>query len=321
MKNKPIIIIAGDPNSIFFEIFFKAYKKKRYNSSIILICCKKLFFDQSKFFRFKKKFEIIEPDQIQNKKNYYNHLNIININFTKNSPKYNKSKTTIDYLNKCFKVAFQLNSMGVSNKIINGPINKKNFLKKNFFGITEYISGHFKKKKTGMLIYNKKLSVCPLTTHIPVKLIPKYITKKLISNKIEMIDLFFKKYFNKKPKIAVTGLNPHCESISKFNEDEKIIPPVIKKKIKKGINVKGPFPADTIFLKENRKKFDVIIGMYHDQVLGPLKTLIEYDAINITMGLPIIRVSPDHGPNTLMFKKNKSNPLSLIRALEFLDKK
>jgi 4-hydroxythreonine-4-phosphate dehydrogenase len=77
--------------------------------------------------------------------------------------------------------------------------------------------------------------------------------------------------------------------------------------------------ADTIFLKNNRKKFDLIIGMYHDQVLTPMKTLFEYDAINITIGLPFIRVSPDHGPNESMLGKNKSNYLSLFNSIKFLD--
>ena len=123
-----------------------------------------------------------------------------------------------------------------------------------------------------------------------------------------------------KPKIAVTGLNPHCESILKFNEDNKIILPLIKS-LKNKVNIKGPYPSDTIFLKNNRKKFDVIIGMYHDQVLGPIKTLYEYDAINITLGLPFLRVTPDHGPNIQMIGKNLSNPISLIKALSFLDKR
>ena len=73
-------------------------------------------------------------------------------------------------------------------------------------------------------------------------------------------------------------------------------------------------------MKKNRNSFDVIIGMYHDQVLTPIKTLYEYDAINITLGLPFLRVSPDHGPNTSMIGKNKSNPISLIKAINFLDK-
>ena len=85
--------------------------------------------------------------------------------------------------------------------------------------------------------------------------------------------------------------------------------------------MKGPFPADTIFLQKNRRNFDVILGMYHDQVLTPIKTLFEYNAINITMGLPFLRVTPDHGPNEKMFGKNQSSPQSLIQALKFLDNK
>ena len=204
--------------------------------------------------------------------------------------------------------------------LINGPISKKTFLKKKFLGITEYISNNFKKKNIGMLIYNKKLSVCPLTTHLPLKNVSKNITKKLISEKIDLIDNFYRKKLGIEAKIGVTGLNPHCESVNSFNEDEKIIPLIIKNKRKKGINVTGPYPSDTIFLKKNRKKFDVIVGMYHDQVLTPMKTLFEYDAINITLGLPFTRISPDHGPNESMLGKNLSNPLSLIKAIKFLEK-
>ena len=204
-------------------------------------------------------------------------------------------------------------------KFINGPISKKYFLKKEFLGITEYISEKFLTKKTCMLIFNKKLSVCPLTTHLPLKIVSKKITKKNIINKVTLIDNFYKKNLKFKPRIAILGLNPHCESVHAYNEDEKIIQPSIKY-LKKKYNVSGPYPADTIFLKNNRKNFDVIVGMYHDQVLTPIKTLYEYDAINITLGLPFIRISPDHGPNETMMGKNLSNPLSLLRAIKFLDR-
>ena len=170
-----------------------------------------------------------------------------------------------------------------------------------------------------MLIYNKFLSVSPLTTHIPIKSVAKKITKKDIINKILLLNKFYKKNFKLTPKIAVTGLNPHCESRSLFDEDKQIIKPSINKLKKKNLLIEGPFSADTIFLKKNRNRFNLIIGMYHDQVLTPLKTIYEYDAINITVGLPFIRVSPDHGPNEKMMGKNLSNPLSLIRSLEFLD--
>ena len=87
---------------------------------------------------------------------------------------------------------------------------------------------------------------------------------------------------------------------------------------KKNIKIEGPFAADTIFLKEQSNKYDIIIGMYHDQVLTPIKTLFGFEAINITLGLPFIRISPDHGPNVKMLGKNKSNPESLIQAINFL---
>ena len=170
-----------------------------------------------------------------------------------------------------------------------------------------------------MIIYNNKLSVCPLTTHLPIKYVSKKISKLEIINKVKLINKFWKEKFNKQVKIGVTGLNPHCESTDSFNEDKNIILPAIKKLQKLKYNIEGPLAADTIFLKNNRKKFNLIIGMYHDQVLTPIKTLVEYDAINITVGLPFIRVSPDHGPNESMLGKNKSNYHSLLNSIKFLD--
>ena len=187
--------------------------------------------------------------------------------------------------------------------------------------MTEYIAKNFNQKKFAMLIYNDDLSVCPITTHLPLKLVSKKITKKLIKEKIIIIDNFYTKILRFKPKIGVVGLNPHCESVLEFNEDNKIVLPAINSLKKKNIKVSGPYPSDTIFMKNNIKKFDVIVGMYHDQVLAPIKTLYEYNAINITIGLPFFRVTPDHGPNEIMVGKNKSNPMSLIKAISFLDKR
>ena len=208
----------------------------------------------------------------------------------------------------------------ITNKFIN-VLSLKIFFEAKVSGITEYLAHRTKTKNFAMLIYNKDLSVCPLTTHLPLKKVSKYINKEIIKKKIKLLDIFFKKYLKQKPRIAVTGLNPHCESIDAFNEDEKIIKPTIKSLSKLNYKVFGPFAADTIFLKKNRENFDIIVGMYHDQVLTPIKTLFEYNAINITLGLPFLRISPDHGPNEKMIGKNKSNPLSLIKALTFLDSK
>ena len=204
----------------------------------------------------------------------------------------------------------------IGSALINGPISKKHFLKGKFNGITEYLSN--KTKSNGnevMLIYNKSLSVSPITTHIPLKDVSKKIETNTIVKKIKIINNFFKSKLKKTPKFAITGLNPHCESNFYNSEEKKIIKPAIKKAQKLKIKVKGPYPADTLFIKKNLKKFDVIIGMYHDQVLSPMKTLFNFDAVNVTLGLPFIRMSPDHGPNNEMLGEKKSYPNSLREAL------
>ncbi len=321
MKNKPIIIVNGEPNSVFIEILLKTLKHKKFKSPIILISSLKLIINNLKKINYKKKINIIHIEDIKNKKLKNNSLNLINVELGVNH-NFNKiSDQSKVFIKKTFNIGLDLINNNYSHKLINGPISKKNFLDNKFPGITEYISNRENVKKFAMLIYNKELSVCPLTTHIPLKKVSKFVTRKNIFQKINLIKSFFKKYRSINPRIAVLGLNPHCESTDAFSEDEKIIKPAVKSLSKLGIKISGPHPADTIFLKNNRRKYDVILGMYHDQVLTPIKTLYEFDAINITLGLPFLRISPDHGPNEKMLGKNLSNSLSLFRAMEFLDKK
>jgi len=315
---KPIIIVAGEPNSIFFELFFKVIKKK-IKSPIILIASEKLILKQAKILKKKIKLNIVNESEILKKKNNLKKINLINVDFNQSSAFDKITIKSNDYINRCFKKAIKLLKNNVTNKFINGPISKKTFLKKKYNGVTEYIADKTNTKNFAMIIYNKNLSVCPLTTHLPIKYVSKKINQLEIFNKVKLVNKFWKEKFNKQVKIGVTGLNPHCESIDGFNEDKRIILPTIKKLKNLRYNIEGPLSADTIFLKNNRKKFDLIIGMYHDQVLTPIKTLFEYDAINITLGLPFIRVSPDHGPNESMLGKNKSNYLSLLNSIKFLD--
>ena len=318
-KFKPIIIVAGEPNSIFLEIFFKALKKN-YSSPLILISSYKVLLLQMKKLKYKKKIRLLKPEKLSKYKLNNKSINLIDVKYNVSKPFDKISSRSNAYIKKSFDLAFKIINTGITNKFINGPISKKSFLKKKYLGITEYIANKYKVKKKGMLIYNKKLSVCPVTTHLPLRLVSKEINKTNIKEKIKLLNDFYQKYLSLKPKIGIAGLNPHCESIEKFNEDEKIIKPLIKKMKNEGYKIYGPYPADTIFLNNNRKNFDVILGMYHDQVLTPIKTIFEYDAINITLGLPFIRISPDHGPNEKMMGKNLSNPLSLIKAINFLDK-
>ena len=319
MKFSPIIIVSGEPNSIFFEIFLKSMKNNKFKSPIILIASKDLLNKQIKFFKSKikikelnyknKKLDNIKPNSIY----------LIDVKYDQKNLFDKISINSKNYINKCFEIALEILNTKITKKLINGPVSKKFFLNKKYPGITEYLAQKTKSKNVAMIIFNKTLSVSPLTTHLPIKYIVKRITILEIEKKVKILNSFWINRFKKKPKIAITGLNPHCESLDEFNEDDKIIKPSVIRLKKQKYNISGPFPADTIFLKKNRSKYNIIIGMYHDQVLTPIKTLFEYDAINITVGLPFIRVSPDHGTNEKMVGKNLSNPLSLIRSIQFLD--
>ncbi|MDB9979110.1 4-hydroxythreonine-4-phosphate dehydrogenase PdxA [Candidatus Pelagibacter sp.] len=320
MDCKPIIIVGGEPNSIFLEIFYKSLKSNRYKSPLIIICSKRLLLEQMKKLGFNFKINTINKtfskfNELNNKQ-----INLINIDYKFTNCFEKISNKSNNYIRKSFDVALEVINRNKLTKFINGPISKKHFLKGKTLGVTEYLAKKTKRSNNVvMLIFNKKLSVSPLTTHLPLKSVYKNLSRKKINTHVKLIADFYELNFDKKPKIAITGLNPHCESNFEDSEEEKIIIPAIKKLQLKNFKVNGPYPADTIFIKENLKKYDVIIGMYHDQVLSPMKALFNFDAINITLGLPFVRISPDHGPNSSMLGKNQSNPKSLIQALKFLD--
>ena len=315
MKNKSIVIICGDPKSTFNEILIKTLKNKiskNIKSPLIIIGSKKLL--EKEFKKFKAKVRLHEfKDQASLLKN-----NVYIIDVPLEQKKISLTKKN-EYISKSFKIGLNLLKKN-SFALINGPISKTTFLKGKFNGITEFLAFKTRSLNEVMLIFNKKLSVSPLTTHIPINEVAQKIKKKIIINKIKNINDFYKKYLGFKPNIAITGLNPHCETFVGKNIEKTEILPAIKFLKKKKIKILGPFSADTIFLKNNREKFDVIVGMYHDQVLTPMKTIFGFDAINITIGLPFVRITPDHGPNYKMFGLYKSNPDSLIQAFNFLSK-
>ena len=324
MKIKPIIIVAGEPYSIFLEIFFKVFKSnfyKKYKQPIILIGSKNLVKMQMKKMNFNFKINLLEKNFIKNLSINNKKINLIDVELNFKKPFGKISIKSSKYIKECFKIALELMKNKVGLALINGPISKKHFLKGKFKGITEYIAIKTNKKNSeAMLIYNKNLSVSPITTHLALKDVTKNLSKNKIVKNVAIINNFYKNKLKKIPKFAITGLNPHCESNYFNSEEDKIIKPAIKILQKRKLKVKGPFAADTLFIKKNIKKFDVIIGMYHDQVLTPVKTLFNFNAINITLGLPFIRISPDHGPNNEMLGQKKSDPTSLKEALIFLKK-
>ena len=317
MNTNYILIVLGEPYSVFSEIIGKYFSKyKKHKKKVILIGNIKLLKSQLK----KLDYRITLKEIKDYKQAKIGHINIINIKFNYKAVFDKITSSSNKYINDSF-----FKSLDIINKsknkciLINGPVSKKTFLNKKYLGITEYLATKTKTKNEVMLIYNNKFSVLPLTTHIPLKYVAKKITKRKIVKSILLLNNFYKKISKKDPKIAVLGLNPHCETIDDFSEEDKIINPSINILKKKKIKIYGPFPADTFFLKQNIKKFNTVVGMYHDQVLTPIKTIFEFDAINITLGLPFIRISPDHGPNSNMVGKNLSNPSSFAYSMKFAE--
>ncbi len=315
---KKILLISGDPNSINSELIYKSLKKlsKNKKKKIYLISNFKLLKSQLKKLNFKLNISTVKniAQEVKNQ-----NIKLIDIKLKFKDPfrvnQKEASKFVIKSLNLANDIALNNSDVG----IINCPIDKKLLKKKT--GVTEYLSIKSKVKtdEEAMLIRSEKLAVCPITTHIDIKNISKKINQQMIIKKINTINHWYKQNFKKKPKFAVLGLNPHNAELRAESEERKIIIPTINKLKKKGFLIKGPLVADTIFINEY-KKYDVIIGMYHDQVLTPFKTIFKFDAINITLGLKYLRVSPDHGIAKNLINKKKGNPTSLNKCLDFVNK-
>ena len=318
---KPIAIIAGEPNSISSEIIFKSWKlrKQFIHKPLFIIGSVKLLNIQKKKLNYQVKLKRINKNfKISDLKS--NELPVYDIEYKQKKSFEKISKKSNKYILKCFGQALQLVKSKKILGFINCPISKVSLFQKKHQGITEFLS-----KKSGnsgnevMLIYNKKLSVSPITTHIPLNQVSLKINKSKIINKVKIINSFYKKIFNKKPNFAILGLNPHNFSSSKKSEEKKIISSAIKSLMRFKIKVSGPIPTDSSFMVFKRHKFDVIVGMYHDQVLTPFKALYNYNAINITLGLPYIRISPDHGVAENITGKKIASPRSLIESIKFFN--
>ena len=314
---KKIVILAGDPNSINTEIIFKTWKKL--NKSIKRRICVVGSFDlinkQFKILKFNVKLNKLNniEDKIDIKK-----INIFNIDLKFIDPFKVSKISAMNYVKNSLNFVHKLSSKELINGFINCPINKSILPKEN--GVTEYLAKKCKIKKDTevMLIKSKNFSVVPLTTHINISQVSKKITANLIKKKINTYNNWFKKIYNKKPKIGVLGLNPHNSELRKTSEEYKVIRPTIRYLKKKGFKIEGPLVADTVFI-DSFKNYNVIFGMFHDQVLSPFKSLFKFEGINITLGLKYWRASPDHGVAINLIKKNKSNPSSLLECVYFFN--
>jgi 4-hydroxythreonine-4-phosphate dehydrogenase len=317
---RPIIIILGEPNSISSEIFLKSLNYiKKTKLNFIIIGNYSLLEKQANYLDFKinVKFKLSEINSLENVK-----FNFINVDYKQSKPFNLKTNNSDTFVKKCFEHAVILLKKKLAIGLINLPINKSKFTKNKYKGITEYIADKTNNRnKENMLLFNENFSVLPLTTHIPLKKVYKEISYKKIEKACKNINNFYLKTIKRKKfKIGILGLNPHNgENGYIGNEEKKIIIPAINK-LKKKYPIIGPLSPDTSFLQREKLQIDVLIGHYHDQILTTFKTKFDFNAINITIGLPFIRISPDHGIGTGIIGKGMANPKSFKKAVKFFSK-
>lgn len=210
---------------------------------------------------------------------------------------------------------------GLVNAIVTAPINKTamRLIEEDFLGHTEFLARASKAKAFAMMFVSERLKVTLTTIHLPVKKISQAIKKSTVLEKIKLTNLFLKKYFKiKKPKLGVCALNPHGRETGTEDEDE--IRPAVRQAVRQGIVALGPLSADQLFHDAYEGRFDAVISMYHDQGLAPFKMIAFRDGVNVTLGLPFVRTSPDHGTAFDIAYRGKANPASFLSALKLAEK-
>ncbi len=210
---------------------------------------------------------------------------------------------------------------GQTAGVVTNPIHKAALYDIGFNhpGHTEFVADLCGKGETPiMMLAAKELRVVPLTVHIPLKDVPNAVTKELIIEKIQIMDKALRDDFKiTHPRIAVAGLNPHAGEDGKIGlEDQEVVAPALAELKAQGIEVSGPHPADTLFHEEARVHYDIALGMYHDQALIPLKTLDFHGGVNVTLGLSVVRTSPDHGTALDIAGQGIARADSLINAIK-----
>jgi 4-hydroxythreonine-4-phosphate dehydrogenase len=225
-------------------------------------------------------------------------------------------RSSIGYIDR----ALAMIAKGEADCLVTAPINKANVRAAGFGGFeghTEYLAEKTLTKDYAMMFVGKRLKITLVTRHIALKDVPEDITREKVLKAIMLTRRSLERYFHiRSPKIAVAGLNPHAGEGGIFGKEEiSVIAPAAEKARGLGAAVSGPLPPDVVFYEALRGRFDAVIAMYHDQGLIPFKTLYFKDGVNMTIGLPFVRTSPDHGTAFDIAGKGKADPSSMMEAL------
>ena len=303
MKNKKILITLGDYNGIGPKVIENALNDSKIKKLDI-----SLIGDRSIINKLDIKNDKIEFIYRTNK-----------IVFNPGRPTVHSGRASLDYLHH----SIELIKNGKASKLVTGPISKEAIQKagSKFKGHTDLLQSAFGITNVIMAFWSKKMKVSLSTIHIPLDQVLESISSELLVKQLEIIDSFFIKTLGYKPKIGLCGINPHAsENGTIGNHDLQITVPAVEKAKKKKINVSGPYPSDTLFIKKNLKIFDVFHAIYHDQGLIPFKMLSFDKGVNFTINLPFVRTSPDHGTAYDIAWKKNPNPNSMIESINLAHK-
>ena len=312
-----IAVTVGEPAGIGPEICLDLINKQ-WSNNLVIVSDPKIIKERAK--ELNKIIHFIEwmPGEMNLKKlpkdTLYIRTKSFNSKVVCGEPNYQNSLVLIDGLRETINYCMD----GTFKAMVTAPVNKAiiNQAGVKFTGHTEFIAKQTNTNTPVMLLAAENIRVALVTTHIPVSKISSHITKEKLRKIINILNEDLKKYFSiKNPRILVCGLNPHAgENGHLGTEEQEIIEPVIKEYQNAGLKIKGPIPADTIFLKAE-KESDVVLAMYHDQGLPVLKYAGFGEAVNITLGLPFVRTSVDHGTAFDIAGKGKASSDSLIAAI------
>jgi len=320
--NKKIIvgITQGDGNGIGYEVIIKALADER-----MLDVCTPVIYGSSKLFGFYKKtvhnIEQINTNVISNaadiKPKIVNIINCLpdNVYVEPGQPTPESAKCAM----KALECAVQDIKNGKIDVLVTAPFNKKAMNNEGFgfTGHTEFLEKQFGVKEAVMLMVADQLKVAVATQHIPLRDVPKSLSKEMLVEKLRLMKISLEEDFAIfEPKIAVLGLNPHCGDGGLIgDEEQKIILPAVQAAQQAGIMAFGPYSPDGFFGLGNYSRFDAILAMYHDQGLTPFKALAFELGVNYTAGLPIVRTSPDHGTAYELAGRDEADPRSMISAI------
>lgn len=306
MRKQPVIgITLGDPGGIGPEITLKALRKGISGSKLILFASLKVLEHHARALSIpfsRRQIEIVDVDNIKSP-------------FFGPRPALS-GKASMDYL----EAAFRFYDEGKIDGIVTGPIQKESWHQSGFHypGQTEYCADRTGSSDYCMLMAEEHLRIALLSTHLSLKDAMRHVKQDSICKKIRLLAREFKALGMKHPKIACAALNPHAGENGAFGKEElNEIQPALTKLRKEGISVDGPIAPEVIFrVAASRKTWDVILAMYHDQAMIPIKLLAFDRSANVTLGLPLVRTSPDHGTAFDIAGKGKANPGSMIYAIK-----